>query len=101
MGDAILGMLSAAAPSFPLPPRLLAEDGQERLIEEDDELWGEDAVFATPNEVRVSGEAENYQLYRLFRFEEAPKLFVKPFILPGSLERSCALEPTQFRATVR
>jgi hypothetical protein len=44
-------------------------------------------------EVEVSTQREaEYQLYRLFKFSEEPKLF----ILPGSLRKSCSLEPIQF-----
>ncbi len=44
-------------------------------------------------EVEVSTQREaEYQLYQLFKFSEQPKLF----ILPGSLRKSCSLDPIQF-----
>jgi hypothetical protein len=49
--------------------------------------------FASKNEVDVSAQREaEYQLYRLFKFTEMPRLF----ILPGSLYKSCSLDPIQF-----
>jgi len=53
--------------------------------------------LVTANEVRVSErEAQAYQLDRVFDFSSQPRLYV----LPGSLEASCRLEPTQYRARV-
>jgi Domain of unknown function (DUF3883) len=78
--------------------RSFEESGQERLIEVKTTRFGPlTPFFATANEVLVSRELPNYQLYRVFRFEQHPKLF----ILPGALDRSCTLAPTQYRATVR
>ncbi len=69
-------------------------DGRERLIEVKTTRFGElTPFFASKNEVEVSTQREaEYQLYRLFKFSEEPKLF----ILPGSLRKSCSLEPIQF-----
>lgn len=39
---------------------------------------------------------DDYQLYRLYKFSEQPKLFV----LPGSLRRSCHLDPVTYSARV-
>lgn len=51
--------------------------------------------MVTANEVRVSDrEAASYSLYRVFDFANLPR----PYRLPGSLTRSCRLEPTQYRA---
>lgn len=73
-------------------------DGRERLIEvKTTRRASLTPFFLTRNEVDVSRErAEVYQLYRLYRFDRAPKLFV----LRGDLTRVCLLEPTQFRAQV-
>jgi len=72
--------------------------GQERLIEVKTTRLGPlTPFFATSNEVQVSEAAGNYQLYRVFRFDADPKLF----ILPGPLDRSCALAPTQYRVSLR
>ena len=71
--------------------------GQERPIEVKTTRFGPmTPFFASRNEVKVSGVLDNYQLYRVFGFEKDPKLFV----LPGILENSCTLEPTQYRASV-
>ena len=69
-------------------------DGRERLIEVKTTRFGElTPFFASKNEVEVSTQREaEYQLYRLFKFSEQPK----PFILPGSLRKSCSLDPIQF-----
>ena len=73
------------------------ESGQERLIEVKTTRFGPlTPFFASRNEVRMSAELDNYQLYRVFRFDKEPKVF----ILPGSLKFSCRLEPTQYRASV-
>ncbi len=71
-------------------------DGSERLIEVKTTNFGAmTPFFASAREVSVSAErAEQYRLYRLFRFRANPKLFV----LPGSLRESCALDPIQYRA---
>ena len=69
-------------------------DGRERLIEVKTTRFGElTPFFASKNEVEVSAQREaEYQLYRLFKFTEQPRLF----ILPGSLRKSCSLDPIQF-----
>lgn len=73
------------------------ESGQERLIEVKTTRFGPlTPFFASRNEVKMSSELDNYQLYRVFRFDKDPKLF----ILNGSLVESCQLEPTLYAATV-
>lgn len=74
------------------------ETGRERLIEVKTTSFGQMVpFFATQNEVRVSeAEAERFALYRVFKFREAPRLFV----LPGSLRESCMLDAVQYRASV-
>ena len=73
-------------------------DESPRLIEVKTTGLGKYFPFlVTANEVRVSErEAQAYQLYRVFHFSSQPRLYV----LPGSLEASCRLEPTQYRARV-
>lgn len=73
-------------------------DGRERLIEVKTTRFGSlTPFFASRNEVEVSARRQDdYQLYRLFRFSEQPKLFV----LPGSLRRSCRLDPVSYSARV-
>ena len=73
-------------------------DGSERLIEVKTTSFGAmTPFFASKREVVVSEErAEQFRLYRLFKFRAGPKVFV----LPGSLRQSCALEPVQYRATL-
>jgi hypothetical protein len=74
-------------------------DGRERYIEVKTTSFGSRTpFFASKGEVAVSEElAEKYQLYRVFRFRESPKLFM----LGGSLRQSCALDPIQYRASLR
>lgn len=73
-------------------------DGRERLIEVKTTRFGSfTPFFASRNEVEVSAQRQNdYQLYRLYKFSEQPKLFV----LPGSLRRSCRLDPVTYSARV-
>lgn len=71
-------------------------DGRDRLIEVKTTRFGAlTPFFATKNEVEVSEVRKfDYQLYRLFGFAKQPKLFV----LPGSLRKTCSLDPIQFSA---
>jgi hypothetical protein len=73
-------------------------DGRERLIEVKTTRFGALApFFASRNEVEVSDSRnEEYQLYRVFKFSEQPKLF----LLPGSLKRTCQLDPLSFAARI-
>lgn len=72
--------------------------GRERLIEVKTTKYGERTpFFVTSNEVRVSErEAEQYQLYRVFQFRKAPKLFA----VPGAISAGFALNPTKFLAKI-
>jgi Domain of unknown function (DUF3883) len=71
-------------------------NGRERPIEVKTTQFGElTPFFASKNEVDVSEVREaEYHLYRLFKFNREPKLF----ILPGSLRKTCRLDPVQFSA---
>lgn len=71
-------------------------DGRDRLIEVKTTRFGAlTPFFASRNEVNVSTDRETeYQLYRLYKFTKQPRLFV----LPGSLRKSCSLDPIQFSA---
>jgi hypothetical protein len=73
-------------------------DGAERLIEVKTTRWAAmTPFFITPNELAVSQErAATYHLYRLYRFERDPKMFV----LRGDMAKACALEPVSYRARV-
>jgi hypothetical protein len=73
-------------------------DGRARLIEVKTTSFGAmTPFFASKREVAVSDErAEDFSLYRVFRFREAPRIF----ILAGSLRESCELDPVQFRVSV-
>jgi hypothetical protein len=73
-------------------------DGRERLIEVKTTRFGSfTPFFASRNEVEISTQRQDdYQLYRLYKFAEQPKLFV----LPGSLRRSCHLDPVTYSARV-
>ncbi len=72
--------------------------GRERLIEVKTTGFGAmTPFFASRREVAVSEErAEQFSIYRVFKFRDAPKLFV----LPGSLRESCTLDPVQYRASL-
>jgi hypothetical protein len=72
------------------------KDGRDRLIEVKTTRSGPmTPFFATRREVGVSGARQDvYQLYRLFRFSNAPQLF----ILPGSLRDTCRLDATLYSA---
>jgi hypothetical protein len=71
-------------------------DGRERLIEVKTTQFGAwTPFFASRNEVNVSeNRAEQYQLYRVFSFSSQPRLFA----LPGSLRKTCSLDPYTYSA---
>ena len=71
-------------------------DGRERLIEVKTTSFGSMTPFyASRREVAVSAErAEQYRLYRLYKFRSTPKVYV----LDGSLELSCILDAVQYSA---
>jgi hypothetical protein len=73
-------------------------DGRDRLIEVKTTRFGAlTPFFASRNEVDMSDRRnEEYQLYRVFKFSEQPKLFM----LAGSLKRTCRLDPVTFSARV-
>jgi Domain of unknown function (DUF3883) len=75
-----------------------AEDGRERLIEVKTTKFGEYTPFyVSRNEVNVSIQsAPSYQLYRLYEFGSATRLFAKA----GSIENSFTLEPSTYLARV-
>jgi hypothetical protein len=53
--------------------------------------------FASKREVSFSEErAQNFNLYRVFKFRESPKVFV----LAGALRENCVLDPVQYRASL-
>lgn len=72
--------------------------GEERLVEVKTTRYGaETPFFLTRNELQVSEvHAAQYQLYRVFDFRAAPRLFG----LPGPVSSTCALDPYQFVASV-
>jgi hypothetical protein len=73
-------------------------NGEERLIEVKTTRYGARTPFyLSRNEVAVSeGRSEQYQLYRVFAFEESPRLFR----LPGAVSVTCRLLPNEYVATV-
>lgn len=73
-------------------------DGRDRLIEVKTTGFGAfTPFFASKREVEVSEEREAvFNLYRVFKFRDGPKLFV----LPGALRSSCVLDAVQYRASV-
>jgi hypothetical protein len=72
------------------------EDGRERLVEVKTTKSGEYMPFyVTRNELAVSqAAAAAYHLYRVFRFGSEPGLFM----VSGSLDQSCRLEPNSYIA---
>jgi Domain of unknown function (DUF3883) len=72
--------------------------GQERLIEVKTTRYGAETPFyISRNELAISeARATQYQLYRVFKFGESPRLFQ----LPGSVSGPCRLLPSQYIATV-
>lgn len=74
------------------------ENGRERLIEVKTTAFGPmTPFFASAKEVGVSESREEFHLYRVFRFRDAPRIFS----LKGSLRESCVLDPVQFRVRVQ
>jgi hypothetical protein len=73
--------------------------GIERLIEVKTTKYGSDTpFFVTRNEVATSArEASRYQLYRLFSFREAPRLYA----LPGAIAATCHMSAATFLAAPR
>jgi hypothetical protein len=72
-------------------------DGRERFIEVKTTAFGPmTPFFASAKEVEVSETLPMFHLYRVFKFREAPQIF----LLPGSLRQSCVLDPTQFRVSL-
>lgn len=71
-------------------------DGRQRLIEVKTTRFGiSTPFFVTSNELSISKRrADEYHLYRIFNFDREPRLFR----LEGSLEETCALTATEFRA---
>lgn len=73
-------------------------NGRERLIEVKTTGFGVyTPFFVTQNELETSKvKAGQYHVYRVFNFHRAPRLFT----LPGAIDESCDLEPTQYVARV-
>lgn len=73
--------------------------GLERFIEVKTTSFSKETPFyASRNEVSFSSDYRNqYHLYRLFDFRDAPRLYT----LTGALEDSCRLEAASFVANVR
>ena len=78
--------------------RSFESNGKDRLVEVKTTKGGKETpFFVSRNEVRVSREhGKAYYLYRLFRFQRGPRLYM----LPGSLDRTCMLDPTTYEARV-
>ncbi len=77
--------------------RSFETDGSERFIEVKTTSFGERTpFFVSANEVRFArSRPEEFRLYRLFDFRQAPRLFE----LAGPIETHCALDPTTYRAS--
>jgi hypothetical protein len=72
-------------------------DGSQRFIEVKTTAFGERTpFFVSANEVRFArSRPEEFRLYRLFDFRQAPRLFE----LAGPIEAHCALDPSTYRAS--
>ncbi|WP_200223980.1 DUF3883 domain-containing protein [Rhodoferax fermentans] len=72
-------------------------DGKERLIEVKTTTFGRDTpFFVSRRELALSQDAKDqFHLYRLFEFRQAPRLFD----LPGALDQHCVLDPVSYRAS--
>lgn len=72
-------------------------DGKERLIEVKTTTFGRDTpFFVSRGELALSQDAKDqFHLYRLFEFRQAPRLFD----LPGALDQHCVLDPVNYRAS--
>ena len=72
-------------------------DGKERFIEVKTTTFGRDTpFFVSRGELALShGAKDQFHLYRLFEFRNAPRLFD----LPGSLDQHCVLDPVTYRAS--
>ena len=78
--------------------RSFNDNGSDRFIEVKTTRYGiETPFFVTKNELGFSTKNSlGYNLYRVFSFRKAPKLFM----LQGRLDKVCTLDPVQFRAQV-
>ncbi len=78
--------------------RSFEKNGAERLIEVKTTAYGKQTpFFLSKNELEVSRvESERYHLYRLFKFRKDPRCFS----VRGALDRTCVLNPTQYRGVV-
>ena len=78
--------------------RSFNDNGSDRFIEVKTTRYGiETPFFVTKNELGFSTKNSlDYNLYRVFSFRKAPKLFM----LQGRLDKVCTLDPVQFRAHV-
>lgn len=72
------------------------DSGRERLIEVKTTKYGESTpFFVSRNEVATSERhADTYQVYRLYSFRSAPRLYT----LPGAIRQSCSLSAESFLA---
>jgi hypothetical protein len=98
LADRIEHVAVTEGPSAGFDIRSFEANGTDRLIEVKT-TGGPIAMpfFVSPNEVETSRKREReYHLYRPFRFNRDPRLF----IVPGRLDRTCRLQPAVFRAEV-
>lgn len=70
--------------------------GEERFIEVKTTAFGRETPFYVSRNERQLAEVapRQFQLYRLFDFRKAPRLFV----LPGAIETHCRLDPVSYLA---
>jgi hypothetical protein len=75
------------------------QNGAERLIEvKTTKYVGETPFFITRNELSVSrNHSDQYHLYRLFTFREAPRLFT----IPGAIDTTCNIAAATYLARLK
>lgn len=96
LADQIEQVSRTVGPSAGFDVLSFEEDGRERFIEVKTTKYGKETPFyLTPNELRLSGQsAEQYHLFRVFRFRLSPRMYT----LHGDLRESCRIEPSMFKA---
>jgi len=96
LADQIEQVSVTVGPSAGYDIRSYEENGTDRFIEAKTTKYGKSTpFFITPNELRFSEENKcRYFLYRLFKFREAPRLFM----MDGSPADHCTLKPSEYIA---
>ena len=96
LADLIEQVSETVGPSAGFDILSFEENGTDRYIEAKTTKHGKSTpFFITPHELEISQKkASHYFLYRIFRFQENPRIFY----LHGSLQGQCVLKPSQYLA---